>query len=174
MKITDFLLRSFLSGIYEIRALDQKIRQQDLKIQDEKNGGHKLDYEHRCYPLHSSITLKDQQRIFKDVSVNKVKVILATNIAESSITVPDVRYVIDFCMTKQMVADKLTTYQCLKLQYASKAQLAQRKGRAGRTKPGVVFQLLTTEFKRLVEKIKTKIKRIMCFIIFIRTCTKLV
>ena len=174
LKTTDFLLRSFLSGIYEIRALDQKIRQQDLKIQDEKNGGHKLDYEHRCYPLHSSITLKDQQRIFKDVSVNKVKVILATNIAESSITVPDIRYVIDFCMTKQMVADKLTTYQCLKLQYASKAQLAQRKGRAGRTKPGVVFQLLTTEFKRLVEKIKTKIKKIMCFIIFIRTCTKLV
>lgn len=167
----------FLPGIYEIRALDQKIRQKDLQLRDQnarsKNSyGKEVDYEHRCYPLHSSITLKDQQKIFKDVSVNKVKVILATNIAESSITVPDVRYVIDFCMTKQMVADKLTTYQCLKLQYASKAQMKQRKGRAGRTKPGVVFQLVTSSFKVWLKTFVKNTTKTSCVLV-IKKCIKL-
>ncbi len=60
------------------------------------------------------------------------KIILSTNVAESSLTIPDVVYVIDFCLTKNLVADPETNYVCLKLQWADKNSCEQRKGRAGR------------------------------------------
>ena len=145
----------FLPGIYEIRTLEQMIRNRDEKQKrttvQNRNFMNETENtitvpEHKCYTLHSSISIKEQRRIFEKVGHNECKVILATNIAESSITVPDVRYIIDFCLTKEMIADKMTTYQCLKMKYASKAQLKQRSGRAGRTKPGVCFQLISQDY----------------------------
>ncbi|CAF3262901.1 unnamed protein product, partial [Rotaria sp. Silwood2] len=53
---------------------------------------------------------------------------LATNITESSITIPDVRYVIDFCLSKEMVCDSETNYSCLQLVWASQANCNQRRG----------------------------------------------
>ena len=54
--------------------------------------------------------------------------ILSTNIAESSITVPDIKYVIDFCLTKNLVCDPDTNYTSLQMEWASKANSNQRKG----------------------------------------------
>ncbi|CAG7723698.1 unnamed protein product, partial [Allacma fusca] len=53
-------------------------------------------------PLHSTITNEDQQKVFQPVPKAHRKIILATNIAESSITVTDITYVIDFCLTKSL------------------------------------------------------------------------
>jgi len=64
------------------------------------------------------------------------QVILSTNIAESSITVPDIKYVIDFCLTKNIQTDLETNMTCLRLEWASKANCIQRKGRAGRVSNG--------------------------------------
>ncbi len=52
--------------------------------------------------------------------------------AESSITIPDVEYVIDFCLTKNLVADPETNYVSLQLQWADHNSCVQRMGRAGR------------------------------------------
>lgn len=100
----------------------------------------------KIYPLHSSITLDEQNRIFEKPIHNERKVILATNIAESSITVPDCEYVIDFCLTKNLVVDPETNYPTLKLEWASQANCRQRAGRTGRTSTGRVFRMVPERF----------------------------
>ncbi|CAC5402912.1 TDRD9 [Mytilus coruscus] len=74
------------------------------------------------------------------------KIILSTNIAESSITVPDIKYVIDFCLTKSLVSDPDTNYTSLQLEWASRANCTQRKGRAGRVSDGRVYRMITRFF----------------------------
>lgn len=54
--------------------------------------------------------------------------------------------VIDFCLTKELMVDVQTNYQYLKLNWASKASLTQRKGRAGRVQNGRCYRLITEEF----------------------------
>ncbi len=69
-------------------------------------------------PLHSRITSEEQNRVFDPVPENSKhcrKIILSTNIAESSLTVPDIIYVVDFCLIKQLQADSETNFCCLKV-----------------------------------------------------------
>jgi ATP-dependent RNA helicase TDRD9 len=54
--------------------------------------------------------------------------------AESSLTIPDINYVIDFCLTKKLVSDPQTNYAALQLDWADKNSCEQRKGRAGRVR----------------------------------------
>nr|XP_026694368.1 ATP-dependent RNA helicase TDRD9-like [Ciona intestinalis]XP_026694369.1 ATP-dependent RNA helicase TDRD9-like [Ciona intestinalis] len=124
----------FLPGIHEIRELERI-----LKIEKENR-------RYQIIPLHSSITLEEQSLVFSKPKLGFRKIILSTNIAESSITVPDVKYVIDFCLTKCMVCDLDTNYQSLRLQWASKASGKQRSGRAGRVSNGKVYRLVSRNF----------------------------
>ncbi|KFP91773.1 Putative ATP-dependent RNA helicase TDRD9, partial [Apaloderma vittatum] len=116
-----------------------------------------ISYMHSCisnmfnkrwqvYLLHSRVTLEEQSNIFLPATPGYRKVILSTNIAESSVTVPDVKYVIDFCLTKTLVCDEETNYQSLRLSWASKANCSQRKGRAGRVSEGYCYRLVHKEF----------------------------
>ena len=74
------------------------------------------------------------------------KVILSTNMAESSVTIPDISYVIDFCLTKKLNCDPETNYTSLQLEWADKNSCEQRKGRCGRVKEGRVFRLVFKTF----------------------------
>jgi HrpA-like RNA helicase len=76
----------------------------------------------------------------------KRKVIIATNIAESSITIPDIKYVIDFMLTKELFYDPMTKSESLVLSWVSKASSKQRAGRAGRVADGLVFRLCCEKF----------------------------
>ncbi|MEN2496405.1 MAG: ATP-dependent RNA helicase tdrd9 [Marteilia pararefringens] len=98
------------------------------------------------FRLHSQISNEDQQQIFRPMDPSFRKVILATNIAESSITIQDIVYVIDFCLTKQLCLNESTNYAQLQLQWASKASLEQRKGRSGRVQRGIVWRMCTESF----------------------------
>jgi HrpA-like RNA helicase len=82
-------------------------------------------------PLHSSLNDGEQERAF-GTTPGKRKVILATNIAESSITIPDVKYVVDFLLTKELHYDPTSKSESLELNWCSKASATQRAGRAGR------------------------------------------
>ena len=95
--------------------------------------------------LHSNISDEDQQKVFKDFN-GKRKVILATNIAESSITIHDTSYVIDFCLIKELQYNCKTNHESLELKWASKANCLQRAGRAGRVSQGYVFRLVNENF----------------------------
>ncbi|GCC30391.1 hypothetical protein chiPu_0008842 [Chiloscyllium punctatum] len=98
------------------------------------------------YPLHSSVTLEEQSNAFLTPVPGYRKIILSTNIAESSVTVSDVKYVVDFCLTRHLVCDEDTNYQSLRLSWASKMSCNQRKGRAGRVSKGYCYRLVTCDF----------------------------
>ncbi|XP_045143979.1 ATP-dependent RNA helicase TDRD9 [Echinops telfairi] len=100
----------------------------------------------QVYPLHSSVTLEEQNNVFLSPVPGYRKVILSTNIAESSVTVPDVKYVIDFCLTRTLVCDEDTNYQSLRLSWASKTSCDQRQGRAGRVSKGYCYRLVHRDF----------------------------
>ncbi|KAM3871276.1 ATP-dependent RNA helicase TDRD9-like [Diretmus argenteus] len=100
----------------------------------------------QVYPLHSTVTLDEQNGVFLIPVSGYRKIILSTNIAESSLTVPDVKYVIDFCLARHMVCDKDTNYQSLQLVWASKTNCNQRRGRAGRVSKGYCYRLITKHF----------------------------
>uniref|UniRef100_A0AAQ5XR48 ATP-dependent RNA helicase TDRD9 n=1 Tax=Amphiprion ocellaris TaxID=80972 RepID=A0AAQ5XR48_AMPOC len=102
----------------------------------------------QVYPLHSTVTLEEQNGVFLYPVPGYRKVILSTNIAESSVTVPDVKYVIDFCLVRHLVCDQETNYQSLRLTWASKTNCNQRRGRAGRVSKGYCYRLVTKEFWR--------------------------
>ena len=92
--------------------------------------------------LHSQISDNEQDQIFKNIN-NKRKIILATNIAESSITISNIDFVIDFCLVKQTRFDQTQNSTVLELKWCSKASCQQRKGRTGRLNTGYYFQLIT-------------------------------
>ena len=133
----------FLPGLHEIKHVRDFLME---KNPDEK----RIGPEWRCMALHSSVPWEEHQTVFEPLPLRQRKVILSTNIAESSLTIPDIRYVIDFCLTKNMVADPETDYPRLVLQWASQSQMIQRKGRAGRvgTKGGRVYRLIPEDFCR--------------------------
>ncbi|XP_056401543.1 ATP-dependent RNA helicase TDRD9 isoform X2 [Hyla sarda] len=123
----------FLPGLFEIKYMHEMFTSMVHK---------RL----HVYPLHSSITLDEQNMVFMAPVLGYRKIILSTNIAESSITVPDVKYVIDFCRTKTLVCDEETNYQSLRLCWASKTNCDQRKGRAGRVSKGYCYRLVHKDF----------------------------
>ncbi|MFO0746086.1 MAG: ATP-dependent RNA helicase [Myxococcota bacterium] len=91
-------------------------------------------------PLYGKLTRSEQERVF-DEPAGMRKVILSTNIAETSITVPDVRYVIDSGLAKVPRFHARTHLQTLFEEGISKASADQRAGRAGRTAPGKCIRL---------------------------------
>ena len=99
-------------------------------------------------PLHSGLTRLEQDAVYKQYKVRKI--ILATNIAETSITIPDVVIVIDSGLVKYRMMDE----DCLKYQigWISKSSAEQRMGRAGRVGPGACFRIYSgATYERFVE-----------------------
>ncbi|XVF76079.1 hypothetical protein PTKIN_Ptkin13bG0237300 [Pterospermum kingtungense] len=92
-------------------------------------------------PLHGSIPTINQREIFDHPPPNMRKIVLATNIAESSITIDDVVYVMDCGKAKETSYDALNKLACLLPSWISKASAHQRRGRAGRVQPGVCYRL---------------------------------
>ncbi|XP_045776416.1 probable ATP-dependent RNA helicase spindle-E [Maniola jurtina] len=148
----------FLPGIYEIEELYACLM--DTNLRKKVAGAQCADYDWWVLPLHSTITADEQVRVFKRAPPGHRKIILATNIAESSITVPDIKYVIDYCLMKILVADQNTNFTSLQLTWASKTNCEQRAGRAGRVRDGRVFRLITEKaYKDLQQECTPEIIR---------------
>lgn len=127
----------FLPGLPEIERL-----QDEFRTNENMTNFRKLEPE--IHVLHSSLSMEEQKLVF--INTNKIKVILATNIAESSITIPNVAYVIDFCLTKFLKTHKGSQMSSFVLGWASKNNCKQRAGRTGRVGRGTVFRLVFKDF----------------------------
>ncbi|XP_071053906.1 ATP-dependent DNA/RNA helicase DHX36-like [Onthophagus taurus] len=99
----------------------------------------------RTLCLHSRLSMVEQKLIFSKPPRGMRKVILSTNIAETSVTVDDVVYVIDTGIQKETRFDITKGVTCLDKSWISQANVKQRKGRAGRCQPGESFHLYPKE-----------------------------
>ena len=104
----------------------------------------------RMFVLHSQVPLEDQKDAFVDPPANMAHVILATNIAESSITLPKLRIVINFGIYRRLQYDSKRHISCLVKSWCSRASCEQRAGRAGRVFVGTVVHLFTRQFHDVV------------------------
>ncbi|XP_045053038.1 ATP-dependent DNA/RNA helicase DHX36 isoform X2 [Desmodus rotundus] len=92
-------------------------------------------------PLHSLMPTVNQTQVFKRTPPGVRKIVIATNIAETSITIDDVVYVIDGGKIKETHFDTQNNISTMSAEWVSKANAKQRKGRAGRVQPGHCYHL---------------------------------
>uniref|UniRef100_A0ACD5VG69 Uncharacterized protein n=1 Tax=Avena sativa TaxID=4498 RepID=A0ACD5VG69_AVESA len=97
-------------------------------------------------PLYSGLPRGDQDLIFAPTSKGKRKVVISTNIAETSLTLEGVVYVVDSGFSKQKCYNPISDLESLVVAPISKASARQRAGRAGRVRPGKCFRLYTEEY----------------------------
>jgi len=94
-------------------------------------------------PLYGRLAKEEQERVFDPAPFGKRKVIISTNIAETSVTIPGIATVIDSGLAKMNFYNPHTYTSSLTETTVSKASCNQRKGRAGRTGPGMCYRLYT-------------------------------
>ncbi|RXN23652.1 putative ATP-dependent RNA helicase YTHDC2 isoform X1 [Labeo rohita] len=135
----------FLPGYDEIVSLRDRIVFDDKRFTDHQQ-------RIQVFILHSSMQTSDQRKVLRNTPKGIRKIILSTNIAETSITVNDVVFVIDSGKVKEKAYDALNNVTMLKMVWISKASALQRKGRAGRCRPGVCFHLFSRlRFNNMLE-----------------------
>jgi len=136
----DILL--FLTGQEEIEEACKRIKREIDNLGPEIG-------ELKCIPLYSSLPPNLQQRIFDPAPPRRPngaigrKVVVSTNIAETSLTIDGIVFVIDPGFSKQKVYNPRIRVESLLVSAISKASAQQRAGRAGRTRPGKCFRLYT-------------------------------
>jgi pre-mRNA-splicing factor ATP-dependent RNA helicase DHX16 len=126
----------FLTGQEEIEACAENLTETCRKL------GNKIS-EMIIAPIYANLPSDQQAKIFEPTPPNARKVILSTNIAESSITVDQVAFVIDTGFVKENHFNPRTGIESLLVSPISKASAQQRAGRAGRTGKGSCFRLYT-------------------------------
>ncbi|CAL9685890.1 unnamed protein product [Knipowitschia caucasica] len=111
-------------------------------------------------PLYASLPPVQQLRVFQPAPKGSRKVILSTNIAETSVTISGIKYVIDTGMVKAKRFNPESGLEVLAVQRVSKAQAWQRTGRAGREDSGFCYRLYTEdEFDNLIPMTVPEIQR---------------
>lgn len=95
-------------------------------------------------PLYALLKFDDQQRVFQEPPPGKRLCVVATNVAETSITIPGIRYVVDAGRVKNKKLDRTSGASTYAIEWTSQASAEQRCGRAGRTGPGHCYKLYST------------------------------
>lgn len=133
----------FLTGEQEIEQACDEIREK-ARVMGPGHG------ELVVYPLYSSLPPEQQRRIFSAAPGPRVpggppgrKIVISTNIAETSLTIDGIVYVVDPGFSKQKVYNPRIRVESLLVSPISRASARQRSGRAGRTRPGKCFRLYT-------------------------------
>ncbi|XP_022089221.1 ATP-dependent RNA helicase DHX36-like [Acanthaster planci] len=121
----------FLPGWEQISKVNDLLTQQQMFQNDN----------FRIIPLHSMIPTINQRQVFEQPPPGVRKIVIATNIAETSITIDDVVYVINLGRIKERNFDVENNLSTLKPEWISAASASQRRGRAGRVQPGECYHL---------------------------------
>uniref|UniRef100_A0A8D8TQP8 RNA helicase n=1 Tax=Cacopsylla melanoneura TaxID=428564 RepID=A0A8D8TQP8_9HEMI len=144
----------FLPGLHEIKTFFEELTEKTKMFSPE--GG-----KFWVIPLHSSLTSEEQANVFRVPPHGVRKIILSTNIAESSVTIDDCVFVIDVGKMKENRFDSLRNIESLDSVWVSKANAKQRKGRAGRVLPGVCIHLYTSHrYEHLLQEREPELHRV--------------
>ena len=136
----------FLPGEQEIRETTERL----------SGGGGKREV--KILPLFGRLTAAEQNRVFREDSLRKV--VVATNIAETSLTIPGIRYVVDSGLQRVSRYSPRQRIQRLPVEMIAQSNALQRAGRAGRVAPGVCIRLYAEEtFAQLREYAEPEILR---------------
>ena len=122
----------FLSGERDIRELSRQIRQRNFKGTE-------------VLPLYARLSNAEQNKVFDQGKRRGRRIVLATNVAETSLTVPGIRYVIDPGYARISRYSYRTKVQRLPVEAISQASANQRKGRCGRVAEGICIRLYSEE-----------------------------
>ncbi|KAH9719040.1 ATP-dependent rna helicase dhx37-related [Citrus sinensis] len=95
-------------------------------------------------PLYAMLPAAAQLRVFEDVKEGERLVVVSTNVAETSLTIPGIKYVVDTGREKVKKYNSANGIESYEIQWISKASAAQRAGRAGRTAPGHCYRLYSS------------------------------
>ncbi|KAI0007387.1 P-loop containing nucleoside triphosphate hydrolase protein [Xylariaceae sp. FL0662B] len=133
------------SDDYDIPFIDEEEEEAEddaeFDIPDEVRAG---PMKMHILPLYSLLPTKEQMRVFDEPPEGSRAIILATNVAETSLTIPGIRYVFDCGRSKERRYNKDTGVQSYEIGWISKASASQRSGRAGRTGPGHCYRLYSS------------------------------
>lgn len=147
----------FLPGWDEIVAVQRQIQTPAGDLGLNLNDASKFS----LHLLHSTIPLAEQQVIFDPPPEGIRRIILATNIAETSVTIPDVVYVVDAARIKEQRYDPERHMSSLVSAWVGSSNLNQRAGRAGRHRPGEYFGLISRQHAEQLHPYQTvEMKRV--------------
>lgn len=135
----------FLTGQEEIESAAQQIRS---LVKSNAMKGQTL----RVYPLYAQLAQNRQMEVFTPSASGCRKVIISTNIAETSLTIPGIKYVIDSGMVKRRVYDPKTGLDTLNVIKICQDQVWQRCGRAGRESDGYCYRTYTLKEYHTMQK----------------------
>ena len=114
---------------------------EDFKIEEDQQ---MAPLKMQILPLYSLLPTKEQLRVFDPVPEGTRQIIIATNVAETSLTIPGTRFVFDCGRSKERQYDGRSGVQSYEIGWISKASASQRSGRAGRTGPGHCYRLYSS------------------------------
>lgn len=104
-----------------------------------------FDSLYEIYPLYGRLSKEEQEKVFTPTTKGKTKIVVSTNIAETSITIDGIKTVIDSGLSKVNFYNQKNFTSALIMTPISRASADQRRGRAGRTSPGVCYRLYSQE-----------------------------
>lgn len=152
----------FLPGLGEITQLMTKLQEEST-------------FSSRWWvlPLHANLPPEEQQTCFMTTLPPGCtrKIICSTNVAETSITVPDVTCVIDTCRERRTQVDRYSNTPMLREQWCALDSLKQRRGRAGRVQPGVCFRILPKKYLERLEGVTPpEMQRVPLENVYLQVC----
>ncbi|CAL1538482.1 unnamed protein product [Lymnaea stagnalis] len=143
----------FLTGMNEVDDVVSQLISEARKLS-------KDSMKMRVLPMHGSLPANEQMKVFERTSHHTRKIVVATNIAEASITIPGMTYVVDAGFVKLKTYNPTSGIESLVVIPISQASANQRAGRAGRVRAGKAFRLYTEEaYEKLPESTVPEMQR---------------
>jgi ATP-dependent RNA helicase DHX37/DHR1 len=139
-------------AVYDLKE-EEKKSDSDGEDEDEDEDDEMAQPYMHVLPLYSLLPHDEQMKVFDTPPDRHRLIVVATNVAETSLTIPGIKYVVDAGRTKERVFDLASGVSSFEVQWISKASADQRAGRAGRTGPGHCYRLYSsavydTEFSK--------------------------
>ena len=137
----DGSILAFLPGVRDIQFVQQQLQEKLNSSQHSNTQYSSIATSTSIHPLYGQLSDKEQQAAIQATAKGQRKIVLATNIAESSLTIEGIRIVVDSGLEKQLNYNARSGMNALITKKISQASSIQRAGRAGRIEPGICYRL---------------------------------